>query len=133
MKLQDYRETYYEFTGKVSDISRQLAFAGIAVIWIFKKDAPGTGLTVPGELLLPDIFIVLALSFDLLQYCIGTVTWFFFYRIKEMREVSEEAELGRHSEWLDVPINTVFWFKVICLGAAYVLILRFLLRTLSFT
>jgi hypothetical protein len=42
-------------------------------------------LTVPGELLLPGVFMVLALSFDLLQYCIGTVTWFFFYRTKEMQ------------------------------------------------
>jgi hypothetical protein len=41
-------------------------------------------LTVPGELLLPVCLIVLALSFDLFQYCIGTVTWFFFYQTKEM-------------------------------------------------
>jgi hypothetical protein len=87
MNLQGYRDTFYFFTGKVSDISRQLAFAGIAIIWIFKKDVPGTGLTVPRELLLPGVFIVLALGFDLLQYCIATVIWFFYYRIKEMREL----------------------------------------------
>jgi hypothetical protein len=133
MNLQGYRDTFYFFTGKVSDISRQLAFAGIAIIWIFKKDVPGTGLTVPRELLLPGVFIVLALGFDLLQYCIATVIWFFYYRIKEMRGVAENAELGRHSEWLEVPINIVFWFKVGFLGAAYLLILKFLLQTLSFT
>ena len=36
MKLSDYRETYYEFSGKASDVTRQLAFAGIAIVWIFK-------------------------------------------------------------------------------------------------
>jgi len=133
MKLADYRDTYYEFTGKVSDISRQLAFAGIAIIWIFKKETPGTGLTVPRELLIPGVLIVVALIFDLLQYCIATVTWFFFYRTIEMRGVSEDAELGRHSVWLEVPINTAFWLKVISLGAAYVLIARYLFNTLSFT
>src|SRR5262249_179467 len=96
-------------------------FAGIAIIWIFKKDAPGTGLTVPRELLLPGVFIVLALGFDLLQYSIGTVTWFFYYRIKEMKGVAENTDLRHHTESLEVPINTCFWFKVICLGAAYVL------------
>jgi len=75
MKLDDYRETFYSYTGKASDISRQLAFAGIAIIWIFKKDLPGAGLTVPRELIVPGLLIVLALGFDLLQYCLGTVIW----------------------------------------------------------
>ena len=66
MRLQDYRETFYEFTGKASDITRQLSFAGIAIIWIFKKET-GTALTVPHELLWPGVLIVLALFFDLLQ------------------------------------------------------------------
>ncbi len=39
MKLSDYRETYYEFSGKLSDVSRQLSFAGIALIWLFKLDS----------------------------------------------------------------------------------------------
>jgi hypothetical protein len=37
MKLQDYRNDFYLFSGKASDISRQLAFAAIAIIWIFKR------------------------------------------------------------------------------------------------
>jgi hypothetical protein len=53
--------------------------------------------------------------------------------MKEKQGVAEDTELAHHSEWLEVPINTAFWIKVICLGAAYVLILKFLLRTLSFT
>ena len=66
MNLQDYRDDFYTYSGKASDISRQLAFAGIAIIWIFKKKVPATGLTVPSELILPGILIVLALGVDLL-------------------------------------------------------------------
>ena len=40
--LKDYRADFYTFTGKASDITRQLAFAGIALIWIFKTDRTGT-------------------------------------------------------------------------------------------
>jgi len=131
MRLQDYRETFYEFTGKASDITRQLSFAGIAIIWIFKKET-GTALTVPHELLWPGVLIVLALFLDLLQYCLGTVVWWLFYRIKEWQGIGDDVEIGRHNEWLEVPINAAFWLKVLCLGAAYILILKFLLRTLSF-
>ena len=36
-KLSEFKEDYYHFTGKLSDINRQIAFAGIALIWVFKK------------------------------------------------------------------------------------------------
>jgi hypothetical protein len=31
-KLSEFKEDYYFFTGKLSDINRQIAFAGIALI-----------------------------------------------------------------------------------------------------
>jgi len=91
MNLQDYRDDFYTYSGKASDISRQLAFAGIAIIWIFKKEVPATGLTVPRELILPGILIVLALGVDLLQYCLATVIWWLFYRKKEREGVHEDT------------------------------------------
>jgi len=41
MKLKDAREIYYFYSGKTSDLVRQLGLAGIAVIWLFKYDAQG--------------------------------------------------------------------------------------------
>jgi hypothetical protein len=38
--VADYQKDSYEFSGKASEISRQLAFAAIAVIWLFKTDTP---------------------------------------------------------------------------------------------
>jgi hypothetical protein len=127
MILKEYRETYYFYTGKASDISRQLAFAAIAVIWLFKKDTGGTQLTIPVDLVLPGIFVVSALAVDLLQYCLGAIIWYLFYRSKEKKNVSETENID-HSEWLDRPINFLFWAKVVLVALAYYYILLFLLR-----
>lgn len=131
MKLQGYRDDFYAFSGKASDISRQLAFAGIAIIWIFKKDQAGA-ITIPRELVFPGLFIVLALSFDLLQYCVASVIWRIFYRSKEKDYVSEDVEL-EHSIWLEVPIYIIFWAKIICVFGAYYFIFEYLIRVLTFT
>ena len=49
-KLEQYKDEYQFFTGKTSDIIRGLAFAGIAVIWIFKY-------TDSGQIKIPDLLI----------------------------------------------------------------------------
>jgi hypothetical protein len=97
----------------------------------FQKDG-AAGLTIPRELIIPGVLIVLALGFDLLQYCLGTVIWYLFYRRQEKADVHEDADLD-HSPYLPAPINIAFWLKVGCVFAAYLLILKFLVRALSFT
>jgi hypothetical protein len=127
MILQKYREDFYFFSGKASDISRQLAFAAIAVIWLFKKDTAGQ-LTVPLELIRPGILVVLALALDLLQYCSAALIWYFYYRSLEKKKVPETADT-QHSVWLERPISFFFWAKIAVVILAYYYILIFLLRT----
>lgn len=126
MILQKYRDDFYFFSGKASDISRQLAFAAIAIIWLFKKDAAGQ-LTVPLDLIRPGILVVLALALDLLQYCLATLIWYFFYRSLERRHVPETQDVT-HSVWLERPISAVFWIKIVLIIVAYYYILVFLLH-----
>lgn len=38
MKLYEYKETYEGHTSTLSNINRSIAFVGIAVVWIFKKN-----------------------------------------------------------------------------------------------
>ena len=73
--VEDYRKDFYEFSGKASDITRQLAFAAIAVIWLFKTDAPTGEITIPPALILPGILIVASLAADLLQYVAASLIW----------------------------------------------------------
>jgi hypothetical protein len=36
MTLGEIKESFYAISGQVSDLTRKLALAGIAIIWIFK-------------------------------------------------------------------------------------------------
>jgi hypothetical protein len=128
VKLQDYRDDFYTFSGKASDISRQLAFAGIAIIWLFKKDTL-PGLSIPRELLLSGIFILLSLALDLVHYCLASLVWRLYYRGKEKSGTSEDEEL-HHSEWLERPLWILFAAKIFFVLLAYIWILRYFLNAI---
>ena len=53
---------------RASDVARQLAFAAIAVIWLFKKDTPQGQLSIPHDLIFPGFLVLAALAADFLQY-----------------------------------------------------------------
>jgi hypothetical protein len=118
--LQDYRETFYTFSGKASDLNRQLAFAGIAIIWLFKKDN-FVGLSIPRELLWPGALIVLSLVF---HYVVASVIWRYFYRSQEKTGVDEDKVLT-HETYLELPIYFFFGAKIIIVLAAYVLLVNY--------
>lgn len=126
MKLKDARENYYFHTGKTSELVRQLGLAGIAVIWLFKKDVAGVP-KIPEQLLLPLVLIVLGLALDLLQYVFAAVIWGVYQRQKE-KQVAEddEFEAPRYLNW---PAIGFFALKSSAIVAAYVLLLSFLART----
>jgi hypothetical protein len=119
----------YTYSGKASDISRQLALAGIAVIWLFKKEVANQ-VSIPEQLILPGILIVAALACDLLQYCAGSIIWWLFYRAKETEGVREDTNI-KHSVYLEGPIWAFFLAKVVLLMWAYVGIAIFLVGLLK--
>lgn len=126
MKLSDYRETYYEFSGKASDVARQLAFAGIAIIWLFKVQAADFP-KIPKELILPTITLALSLAFDLLQYVAGTTVWgiFQWYHEKQLNDLSQDPEIESSTK-LKWPQFTFFILKLIALILSYYLIIKYL-------
>lgn len=126
MKLKDARDNYYFYTGKASELVRQLGLAGIAVIWLYKKEVAGVP-KIPEELLLPLVLIVLGLALDLLQYVSASIIWGVFQRWKEKRvEEDDEFEAPRQLNW---PAIVFFVLKGPAIIAAYVLLLSFLART----
>jgi hypothetical protein len=126
--VEGYWQDFYEFSGKASDITRQLAFAAIAVIWLFKTDAPTGNITIPPDLIWPGILIVAALAADLLQYVAGSLIWGLYARYLEREHI---AGVERHSKWLVRPIWLFFVIKIVLVIWAYFLILLFLLRKLG--
>lgn len=90
MRLADYQKTYHDYSAKASDVARQLAFAGIGLVWVFKtQEGAKTG--IPSGLLLPLALFALALAFDLLQYIAATVVWGTLQWLRE-RELYNELD-----------------------------------------
>lgn len=126
MKLGDALENYNYYSGKLSDIVRQLAFAGIAVVWVFKADKLNT---IPPELIRPTLLIVVALALDLMQYFYASIAWSCFHRYMEnrarntMAAADEEFLAPRAINWASIAF---FYLKTICLGAGYWFLYRYL-------
>lgn len=129
MKLKESREIYYFNSGKASDIVRQLALAGIALIWIFKTDIAGQP-RLPTELVWPAILIVIGLGIDLLQYVVASIIWGTFGRQKEKSGVGieEEFEAPRELNW---PGLVFYGAKVSVIGLAYGLLGIYLVHKLA--
>lgn len=125
MKLEDAREHYYTFSGKLSDVNRHLCFAGIAVIWIFAREDSTGDYSVPDALITPLAFFVLGLSLDLIHYLIATISWSSFHRIKEKESIGEEADFDAPS-WINWTPLIFFYGKVISNFAGYGLLMKFI-------
>src|SRR5579862_5389715 len=133
MKLEDARSAYEQFSGKASDIVRQISLAGVALIWVFKSGAGTTDspLVLAPELLRAAVCIFFALLFDLLQYLLGASIWFVFYRYKERKGAKESSELLAPPQ-LNWPIWDLFYLKSAMMLVAYaVYIIPFLISRLA--
>lgn len=128
MKLSEYKEDYYAFTGKLSDINRQIAFAGIGLIWIF-KDNSDSKILINEELILPAMLIVIGLAFDMLQYIYQSLTWSIFYTYYKRKGKSEDKKI-KSPEYLNYPAWFFFIVKIVLIILAYILIFTFLSKNL---
>jgi len=128
MKLKDARDNYYFYSGKTSDLVRQLGLAGIAVIWIFKYEVQGVP-KIPEALAFPLVLIVLGLAFDLLQYAVATSIWGIFQRRKELSGIAEDSDFlaPKQFNW---PGIVFFFLKTVSIITAYGYLLRHLARTI---
>jgi hypothetical protein len=122
MTLKEYRDAYYAFSSKASDVSRQLSFAGIALIWIFKYDKGGQ-LVVPPGLVLPALLFAAALAFDLLHSAFGALIWGSFASYHEQRGAKDNDEIDAPA-YFNWPMLFCFWSKLILVVAAYIFVLQ---------
>jgi hypothetical protein len=125
MKLESYRSDYYAFSTKASELCRQLSFAGIAVIWIFKNEDGGP-LAVPAALLIPALGFCVSLALDLLHAAVGTLIWGAFARHHERHGVGDTAEVTAPA-WLNWPSLVFFWGKVGTTIVSYLFLARYVL------
>ncbi len=128
MKLSQYREHYYEFSGKASDVARHLAFAGIAVIWIFRIEQEA-GIRIEPDLLFPLALLALSLAFDLLHYISATLVWglFQWYQERKLENVLDDPDLDTPS-YFKWPLNIFFVLKLITILLAYFFLVKYIWR-----
>ena len=111
MKLEKCRETFYEFSGILSDNARKLTFAGIAIVWIFKQGENGL-YTIPDVLKTAMLLFVASLSLDLLQYIYQTIVWGCFYTYKENKLKHDEKADFLAPCIFDARVKSLAWQKV---------------------
>ena len=131
MKISDYKSIYENASGKLSDINRNIALAGIALIWIFTKTDTQT--IIPKELILPAIFLIISLTCDILQYVYKTIVWAIVFRCREKEIQKNKLEKDKdfkHSPTLNIVTWIFFGIKIGLVLLAYCLILKFLVCTI---
>ena len=96
MTLDDLWSDVRELTGKLSDVTRQAAYAGLAIIWIFKTGDAAT-YHLDRSLIWAGVLLALGLTLDLAQYaCNAALRWFNARREEQIRGVDYEGQ-GPHA------------------------------------
>ena len=122
MIIEDARGHYYKHSKSLSDVNRQLAFAGIAVIWIFTKTEK-LPLVIPDDLLFPLLFFLISLSLDLCHYISQAWSWGIFQYYKEQIKKVKSDEQFKAPNWINTT-GVLFWVaKVIANVIGYYLLL----------
>ncbi|MCC5070049.1 hypothetical protein LLE67_19795 [Xanthomonas campestris] len=121
MKLTAARECYYSHSGNASAAARQIAFAGIAVVWVFNRPLADKKLNLPDELVIVLLMLCIALACDLLQYSSSAALWGYWSRRKE-KELQREFHNDPDIEppyFINWPGIAMFWSKLALLFCAY--------------
>ncbi len=129
MKLEAVRKTYYDYSGKLSEITRKLDFAGIAVVWVFRVGEKSGGIAFATCLLWSLGLFVLSLACDLLQYAYASCAWGIFHRVKERTDTREEEEFMAPSA-INWPTLLFFWTKVVLAAVGYGILTIYIAKAL---
>ena len=105
MLLKDAFEVDRVQSTKASDIIRQLALTGVAIIWIFKNDArpDHSQVIVPVNLYWPAAFMVFTLFLDLVQYVISARAWRKYANEAEATEKAKQQDPNLRVTVTDIP------------------------------
>ena len=123
LTLEDLQSAYYEASDTASSIIRQLAFAGLAFVWVFSGGSGTTAqasLHIPTDLLRVGLLLAVALTVDLLQYLWKTLIFGSYASLVEGG--TAKFTDGKIPRWFNFPSLGFFWGKALLMGVAYVLL-----------
>ena len=126
MKISEIRDAYYAASGKVSELVRQLALAGIAIIWLFRAGGENSGgIHFSHFLIWPLIFFVSSLTADFLQYVYFSLIWSVMNWLQWNRHHDNNFDVPVQSFWNWIG-DACFWIKAILMIVGYGCLLSFL-------
>lgn len=131
MKLLEYKNTYEARSKTLSDINRQIAFAGIALIWIFKKTEQSGDFILCHELVLPAFILILGLGLDMLQYIYQSIAWYCFFRKQEKINNNNLETEVLAPLWMSSISWGIFGLKIVAIIVAYIFISTYLYNILT--
>ena len=89
-EYRSYAEELFKgFVARANEVIRQLAFAGIAVVWVFRETISATQFKLAPELRWAAIFFLVTLVLDFAYYVVGFFTA--NSRIDEIKRQDQEA------------------------------------------
>lgn len=117
MKLKDLKGEFYYFTGELTKIIRNMAFSGIAIVWILKS-ADENVIYIDKMLIIVILSFISVLIFDFLQYLYQAIFWSIYYRYQEKKDFNLEREVT-FSTYCNLPSWIFFTLKIISLVVGF--------------
>ena len=119
---------YEYYTGKVSENVRNLAFSGIAVIWIFTKTQDE--IAIPQSLKFPLVLFCITLILDFLQYVWGGLIWLIKAKKSENLIKENDKQELKIPVWIPNSIHLFYFLKVVSIVLSYFFLIKFLINLL---
>jgi hypothetical protein len=126
MILEEAKTAFYEATATLSDNTRKLLFAGIAVVWMFKtgeKSAAGIGFSP--VLLWPLGAFVFGLILDIAQYLYKGIAWWAYYAAKHAQGVADNGKISPPGT-INLPTFLFYYGKVGACAYGYYKLLSYI-------
>ncbi|MBI5281694.1 MAG: hypothetical protein HY858_08445 [Candidatus Solibacter usitatus] len=118
MKLDELKSAYELRSSKVSDYVRQLSFAGIGLVWVFRDGAGQEAPHLDSRLIVAALLMAVTLTIDLIHYLLGTIILFLYFRHKEKAGTKRDDEFTM-TEALTWPTWILFYLKTGTMLMAY--------------
>lgn len=124
MKREQVREAYQQRSTTASTVCRQLAFAGIAIVWLFRTNpkGPATTAQLDPDFIWAGLLLVIGLTLDILQYIYASAAWGILNRVLERRGLPRDHEFMVHPA-INWPTLWCYWGKLVLVATAYIMIL----------
>jgi hypothetical protein len=129
VKISEIRDTYLKSSDGVSERVRQLAFAGIAVIWIFRVGEKSGGITYSREMLWPLGLFVASLACDLLHYLYKTLVAGYLNSHYYAKYGDNDKDVFVSPRW-GLGAEFFFWMKTLLVIVGYGFLLRLVISGL---